>query len=692
MTATADQRRTLRPLGWLGMFLYPLLARLKQGREREWLDRRRDLTLQRWLEAKERGALQKQLRQEARAYGIILREQWRRMGGYYAIKWRDEDVDGRSKTRHKIQKVKFRRAVLQPECISFEILIGRRYLFGYKSALPLKVLVKDLIHVDTLQELSDACRRPVTAERGLNGVYVIVHRTKNHARIPELVTFRSMLPHYPAEAGTRGSVIVGVGEHRAPHLIDLERYPHWLIGGASGGGKSNMINNTLCAILRFASPRELKLILVDPKRLELSYYRSAPHLDRPVIYKAEAAIQMLEETLEEVERRTVLMETGARKFTAYNLKHPEDPLPRLVIVIDEVAALMRNSAEAKEVQALITQIANLGRAVGIHLICCTQFPIVEYIPNSVKISMWARIAARVQNSDQSRVILGTGDAASLPDVPGRMVYGKDSYLFEIQTPLVEDEDINEALRIAQGRALGWVKLDGYLPVIDPEPFLDALVHNPLFNRRLIPQRLAEVLAQYAIPRRQVRAFVEDLVRAKTVLVGKEQYRVERHPTGGWMLMPENEAAAWWVQEQRAQVETELERKVGYLKRYPLLPVYAPLYLPAPAEPEPVEQAPSPRPLDELGIYEQFLQTRCVTDWTTWTPATVLHAAYSRFCDELGVMAMRPQKFGKWLKASGFESKRQGKNGSRGWVGLRLMDPPDITEIADMSETEPSEEV
>ncbi len=197
-----------------------------------------------------------------------------------------------------------------------------------------------------------------------------------------------------------------------PALADLAVMPHLLIAGATGAGKSVMINSLLSSLLYRNSPAQLKLILVDPKRVELNLYHEIPHLLTPVIVEAEKTLSALKWAVAEMERRLKrFAEVGKRNILEYNAAHGEESMPYIVIVIDEMADLMM--VAAADVEALIVRLAQLARAAGIHLVLATQRPSVNVITGLIKANIPARIAFRVASNVDSRTILDMGGAEKL---------------------------------------------------------------------------------------------------------------------------------------------------------------------------------------------------------------------------------------------------------------------------------------
>jgi len=222
-------------------------------------------------------------------------------------------------------------------------------------------------------------------------------------------------------AGEGGPLLLAIGKDvaGAPVLADLATMPHLLIGGTTGSGKSVAINAMLMSILMRTTPAEVRLILIDPKRVELSAYNNVPHLYVPVVTEPKEAASALAWSVSEMERRLkVLQGAGAKHIGAYNGmvqsgKGPEgaEELPYLVIVIDELADLMM--VAAKEVEDSVVRIAQLARAAGIHLIVATQRPEANVVTGIIKANITNRIAFNVASSIDSRVILDQPGAEKL---------------------------------------------------------------------------------------------------------------------------------------------------------------------------------------------------------------------------------------------------------------------------------------
>ena len=240
-------------------------------------------------------------------------------------------------------------------------------------------------------------------------------------------------------------------------VSDLAQMPHLLIAGSTGTGKSVFLNSLIVSMLYKATPEELKMVMVDPKRLELGLYEDIPHLLAPVVTDPKVASNVLRNATREMERRLKLLaQRGVRNIEQYNrtfakgqslslfenLEQEEHkPLPLIVIIIDELADLMM--VDTTNVEESITRLAQMARAVGIHLILATQRPSVDVITGLIKANFPARISFRVAGKVDSRTILDSNGAESLLG-RGDMLYlpAGSSRLHRIHGPLISEEEIS----------------------------------------------------------------------------------------------------------------------------------------------------------------------------------------------------------------------------------------------------------
>ncbi len=247
----------------------------------------------------------------------------------------------------------------------------------------------------------------------------------------------------------KSSLSIILGQDVTGNIItdDLGKMPHLLIAGATGSGKTIGVNAIILALLFQNSPENLRFIMVDPKRVELSLYNGIPHLLSPVIIEPQKAVNSLRWAISEMERRyTVLAEARVRDIYSYNSNgfNNNEVLPFIVIVIDELADLMMRFG--REMEAAIVRLAQMSRAVGIHLIISTQRPSVEVITGLIKANITARIAFQVASLIDSRTILDTGGAEKLLGRGDMLYLAQDSHKPKrIQGAYLSEEEIKRVV-------------------------------------------------------------------------------------------------------------------------------------------------------------------------------------------------------------------------------------------------------
>ena len=255
---------------------------------------------------------------------------------------------------------------------------------------------------------------------------------------------------------------IGRDAEGTPVVADLAKMPHLLIAGTTGSGKSVMINSIITTLLMRALPEDVRLIMVDPKRVELAGYNGLPHLYVPVVTEPKQAASALQWAVSEMERRLKVFERlNVRKISTYNEKqaagefehydNPPQTMPYLVIIIDELSDLMM--VAGKDVEASIVRIAQLGRAAGIHLIVATQRPSSNVVTGLIKANITNRIAFNVATGIDSRVIIDQMGAEKLTGL-GDMLFSKVDWgkPRRIQGCFVSDDEINEIVEFVKSQS------------------------------------------------------------------------------------------------------------------------------------------------------------------------------------------------------------------------------------------------
>jgi S-DNA-T family DNA segregation ATPase FtsK/SpoIIIE len=289
---------------------------------------------------------------------------------------------------------------------------------------------------------------------------------------PSIVTLRSAMQSDAFKEFERKAALpiaLGIASSSGDVLADLTKMPHLLVAGATGSGKSVCMNTIITGFLLTRTPAQVQMILIDPKRVELTPYTGVPHLACPPVVEADRAVLVLKAVVKEMMARyAILQSAGAKNIAAYN-ERAQTKLPYLVVAIDELADLMLTSAN--EVERLIVRLAQLGRGTGVHLIVATQRPSVDVVTGLIKANFPSRIAFAVSSQVDSRTILdsngaerllGRGDMLFLPiDRPKPM---------RVQGAVLTDGEVEAVVRT--WRASGGPRLPE-LQVEEPQPLGDS---------------------------------------------------------------------------------------------------------------------------------------------------------------------------------------------------------------------------
>jgi S-DNA-T family DNA segregation ATPase FtsK/SpoIIIE len=313
------------------------------------------------------------------------------------------------------------------------------------------------VRVSKIQSLADdlalaLAASPVRIEAPVPGRSVVGIEVPNSEIF--LVALRGVIESEPFQKA-KGPLTLALGRDVSgqPVVADLTIMPHLLIAGATGSGKSVCINAIITCLLCTHTPEELRLVMIDPKRVELTNFNGIPHLAAPVVVEIERVIETLRWATGEMDRRYKLFaRNGARNIEGYNRLMAAQGEPRLsylVVVIDELADLMMVSPD--EVERLVCRIAQLARATGIHLVIATQRPSVDVVTGLIKANFPARISFAVTSQVDSRVVLDTGGAEKLLG-RGDMLYmaSDSSKLVRLQGCFVSDRELDRLVRYWKG--------------------------------------------------------------------------------------------------------------------------------------------------------------------------------------------------------------------------------------------------
>jgi len=318
--------------------------------------------------------------------------------------------------------------------------------YTFRPASGIKLASITALHKDLSLALA---AHPIRIEAPIPGRSLVGIEIPNKA--VTLVRLRSLLEGIDLRKDpSRLNLVLGRDVAGSPIWVDLVKMPHLLIAGATGSGKSICINTIINTLLYQKTPEELKFILIDPKRVELPRYNDIPHLLTPVVVDLNKASNALKWAIGEMERRyELLSEIKARDIFSYNSmvskENNSEILPYIIIVIDELADIM--AAFGREVEGTIVRLAQMSRAVGIHLIISTQRPSVEVITGLIKANITSRIAFQVASQVDSRTILDRAGAEKLLG-NGDMLYmsGETTHLKRIQGVFITEKEVQKVVK------------------------------------------------------------------------------------------------------------------------------------------------------------------------------------------------------------------------------------------------------
>jgi len=301
-----------------------------------------------------------------------------------------------------------------------------------------------------------------------------------------------------------GKLPIALGEDVKgnPIVTDLAKMPHLLIAGATGSGKSACINSIITCLLCNHTPDSLRMLMVDPKMVELNIYNGIPHLLSPVVTEVEKAAGVLYWAVKEMERRySLLSKAGARdleRYNAYLIKHGKKRLPLIVVIVDEMADLMMVAPE--DVEKHICRLAQMARAVGIHMIIATQRPSVDVITGLIKANFPARISFAVTSQMDSRVVMDRPGAEALLGKGDMLFMSPDaSKLERLQGTYVNDEEINDIAHYWRTEAERMARDLKGSRILEENPVVSANGSAESVSEQEVVQEVIRPISQPALP-------------------------------------------------------------------------------------------------------------------------------------------------------------------------------------------------
>ncbi|MHB0875139.1 MAG: FtsK/SpoIIIE family DNA translocase [Anaerolineae bacterium] len=409
---------------------------------------------------------------------------------------------------------------------------------GYLDQASGGSLVRRKVRVNKIKTLTDdlalaLAAAPIRVEAPIPGRPLVGIEVPNSA--VAAVGMRDILEG-PEFRAAKGGLRIALGRDISgrPVVVSLEKMPHLLIAGATGSGKSACIGALLASLLYTCTPADLRLLLIDPKRVELLRYRGVPHLLGKPEVDVEGAIAALRWACKQMDDRYKLFAgAGARDLATYNARMVEggEPLPRIVIVIDELADLMLTSPD--EVERSICRLAQMARATGIHLVLSTQRPSVDVVTGLIKANVPARIAFAVSSQMDSRVILDTPGAEALIG-RGDMLYmpPDSSKLVRLQGTYVTEDETRRLVSFWQGQ-IG----DGQvMPVCPWSAMLENEEEDEMLGQAATIAREADTISASYLQRRlrigfpRAARLLSELELAGVIVATKGGYRAAKEET------------------------------------------------------------------------------------------------------------------------------------------------------------------
>lgn len=439
-------------------------------------------------------------------------------------------VDSRGNEFTRIPKIE--RIIFKEDRVLYQIQTAgqnviERAMGKWHSALPYNVDIADLVCQETLDNLSAACNRIVTVERSKRGtnLFYAISRLDSPDGIPKKLSYSKALNWYPTEQHEKTPWIAGVSSDRRVISYTFEDQPHVLIAGSTQSGKSNHVNQMIATLVSMNAPDAVRLILIDNKGgIEFTHWQGSQHLLMPMIRQPAQVLPALENIRNMLNKRLDLFESvKAKKLSDYNKRYA--PLPRIVVFIDEMATLLGLGDLTTAIHNELRVISSQGRAVGIHLVICTQHSSVDVLPGWVKTNMTLRISGKMPSHQASMVILDSVSAASLPNIPGRMVVSEGRFETIVQSPLITDAEIALSVKVSGEYPPPAISIE---PEVKAERFGRAELLKIVFevySGKLSPKRIHDQIDRKE-PLSKIRKIVDQIVADGEIEYEGQLYRVK----------------------------------------------------------------------------------------------------------------------------------------------------------------------
>lgn len=415
------------------------------------------------------------------------------------------------------RRVKFAQAWGNADCIYYHVNLRKS---------PQGATVDKLCDELTLRQLTMHCRHRVSVEYNEKiGVRYRVDRGTSRSGVPSHVIINDVWERVP-ESADGLTICFGMASNSRPIYRSLASMPHMLVAGSTGAGKSTFLNGVICTLIRRNSSDRLKMLLIDLKRVEFDSYRGVPHLlqipeiaEHGIVKDREKVADAIRWLLAEVERRFQLLEeSGDRKIEFYNQHHRRNALPRIVLIVDEWASIKLEPKLGEEAERVLTQIGEIGRAVGVHLIVATQTPTSQVLSTRIRNVLPGKVAFSCSNIQGSMAILGNGHAVGLYP-PGRCIFDYIK-VQELQTPNITNEHIDSTVQgVITGKFIETQKRHD----VTPAEIMEWSLREE--NGRLGIQRVFASFRERGIPRDELAEWLDEW-EGQEFVVNDLIYRVE----------------------------------------------------------------------------------------------------------------------------------------------------------------------
>lgn len=476
---------------------------------------------------------------EALIYKALILSAWKRIKECHHIRYRE------GKTCYDLPQIE--RMVITPNIIYYKIFTTFKSYFGWKDMLPYNVYIQNVLSDQTVFEVAAATGReikaiyPAVGKEQIYGYWYTLNRTDTPNGIVNKILYSEVMRWYPEDYRQRVTIPIGVGEGNKIKWVNFNDFPHWMLAGSTGTGKSNLLNVILCTLISRYIPAELRIVAVDLKGgVELSGYENVPHLLGNVVQSVDELAERLSQLEAEMsERFAALKRVGAKDLYTHNLRSQQS-LPRIIVIIDEFASTVDQGDLTKRVHNSILQLTSKGRAVGINILICTQDPRVDIVPGKIKANCVVRIAGRTASTENSRIIIGSGEAAKIANVKGRMLLKIEQLPIEVQTPLILESDIEDAIKTAVGAG-------DAPPMTLPEPMRSeqrwtpekvielAIVH---LGGNLSSDKIFAEVKESGISQAQVRKTLEIIYEMDPITFKGNEYEIKRVKNARYLVQIE----------------------------------------------------------------------------------------------------------------------------------------------------------